>query len=125
MMQLDYDERGDAAFVYLDGPLMPGSVDGTERLDADRFIKIDVDDRILAYEFLNVRRYGVRLDDLEHRDALRALFREAGFVERDWGHPIPTRRLDAPPPKTAAIIERWRRKRDASGRARDEASTPT
>jgi len=89
MMQLDYDERGDAAFVYLDGPLTPGRVDGTEQLDQDRFIRFDAEDRILAYEFLGVRRYGVRLDDLEHRDELRRLFREAGFAERDWGSPRP------------------------------------
>jgi hypothetical protein len=33
----------------------------------------------------------MRLDDLEHREELAALFREAGFEERDWGHPIPTK----------------------------------
>ncbi len=87
-MDLEYDARADAAFVYLHGPLEPGSVDGTERLDQDRNIKFDADDRILAYEFLNVRRHGVRLDDLEHRDELRALFREAGFAERGWSAPL-------------------------------------
>ena len=87
-MELDYDARADAAFVYVNGPLEPGSVDGTERLDRDRNVKIDADDRVLAYEFLNVRRHGVRLDDLEHRDELRALFHEAGFAERDWSAPL-------------------------------------
>ena len=38
-----------------------------------------------------MRRFGVRLDDLEHRAELAALFKEAGFQERDWGHPIPTK----------------------------------
>lgn len=89
MMQLDYDERGDAAFVYLNGPLVPGSVDGTEQLDQDRLIRFGMGDRVLAYEFLRVRRYGVRLDDLEHRDDLRHVFREAGFSERDWSTPLP------------------------------------
>ena len=88
-MQLDYDERGDAAFVYLDGPLVPGRGGGTEQLDEDRLIRFDADDRVIAYEFLRARRYGVRIDDLEHRGELRALFHEAGFVERDWSTPRP------------------------------------
>lgn len=89
MTQLDYDERGDAAFVYLDGPLVPGKIDGTERLDQDRLVRFDADDRVLAYELRRVRRYGVKLDDLEHRDELRALFDAAGFAERDWSTPRP------------------------------------
>ena len=40
--------------------------------------------------FLNARRYSVRLDDLEHRDELARVFREAGFSERNWGSPRPT-----------------------------------
>ena len=60
-------------------------------LDADRLVHYDADDEIVEYEFLNAKRYGVRLDDLEHREELARLFAEAGFVERDWGHPIPTR----------------------------------
>ena len=60
----------------------------TEELDQDRNVRYDADDRVIEYEFLNVCRYGVKLDDLEHRDELRALFREAGFAERDWGTPV-------------------------------------
>ena len=38
-----------------------------------------------------MRRYGVRLDDQEHCKELTRLFREAGFQERDWSHPISTK----------------------------------
>ncbi len=85
MMRLEYDEQVDAAFVDLDGPIEPGAIDATERLDEDRFVKYDAGDRIIRYELLNVRRFGVRLADLEHRDELARLFGEAGFRERDGG----------------------------------------
>ena len=87
-MELRYDERADAAAVDVHGRIVPGTVAFTEELDQDRNVRYDPDDRVLGYRFLNVRRYGVRLDDLEHRDELRALFREAGFSERDWGTPV-------------------------------------
>ena len=90
-MKLRYDPQVDAAAVEVRGPIAPASVDATDRLDADRLVHYDADDEIIEYEFLNVRRYGVRLDDLEHREELASLFAEAGFLERDWGHPIPTR----------------------------------
>ncbi len=88
MTRVEYDEVADAASVEVDGPTPPGRIDGTERLDRDRLIKFDAEDRILVYEFHHVRRLGVKLDDLEHRDELRALFREAGVAERDWGTPL-------------------------------------
>ncbi len=84
-MILKYYERSDIAFVEVAGPILAGGVDFTEELDRDRNVKYDAEDRIVAYEFLNVRRFGVRLDDLEHRDELARLFGEAGFSERDWG----------------------------------------
>jgi len=90
-MRLTYDPQVDAASVDVGGPHGPGTRDALDRLDADRLVHYDADDQIIEYEFLNVRRYGVRLDDLEHREALARLFAESGFVERDWGHPIPTR----------------------------------
>jgi hypothetical protein len=90
-MKLEYDAQVDAAAVLVRGPIAPGGVDATDRLDADRLVHYDADDQIVEYEFLNVKRYGVRLDDLEHREELARLFAEAGFSERDWGHPIPTR----------------------------------
>jgi hypothetical protein len=89
-MKLEYDATVDAASVLVRGPIIPGGDHHKERLDADRFVR-DADGDILEYEFLNVKRYGVRLDDLQHRDELRALFRAAGFSERDWGHAIPTK----------------------------------
>ena len=58
------------------------------RLDADRLVHYDADGTVVKYEFLNARRYGVRLDDLEERDELTRIFQEVGFQERDWGHPI-------------------------------------
>ena len=88
-MNLTYSERGDVAFVEVAGPIPAGGVDFTEEVDRDRNVKYDAEARIIGYEFLNVRRFGVRLDDLEHRDELRRLFREAGFAERDWGTPRP------------------------------------
>jgi hypothetical protein len=90
-MILKYDPQVDAASVLTRGPITPGGDHHKERVDSDRFIRYDVDDEIVEYEFLNVKRYGVRLDDLEHREELARLFAEAGFAERDWSHPIPTR----------------------------------
>ena len=87
-MNLKYDQHVDAAYVEVAGPIPPGGVDANERLDQDRIVDYDASDQIVGYEFLNVRRHGVRLDDLEHRDELRALFREAGFAERDWSAPL-------------------------------------
>jgi uncharacterized protein YuzE len=90
-MKLTYDQQVDAAYVAVRDPIPVGGVDGTERLDADRNVDYDADDRVIGYELLNVRRFGARLDDLEHRAELAALFSEAGFQERDWSHPISTR----------------------------------
>jgi len=90
-MKLTYDPHVDAVHVEVRGPIPDDGVAETERLDADRNVDYDADDRIIGYEFLNARRFGVRLDDLEHCDELAALFREAGFQERDWSHPIPTK----------------------------------
>lgn len=91
-MELRYDPQVDAASVLLGVPIVPGGEHHKEQIDADRLVRFsDTDGSILEYEFLNVRRFGVRLDDLEHREALAALFRDAGFQERDWSHPIPTK----------------------------------
>lgn len=91
-MELRYDPQVDAASVLVGGPIVPGGDHHKEQIDADRYVRhSDIDNSILEYEFLNVRRFGVRLDDLEHREELAALFREAGFRERDWSHPIPTK----------------------------------
>jgi hypothetical protein len=91
-MELRYDPKADAASVLVRGPIEPGGEHHKDRLDEDRFVRYgDSENEILQYEFLNVRRYGVRLNDLVHRVELATLFREAGFQERDWGHPIPAK----------------------------------
>ena len=107
-MELKYDTHADAASVVVSGPVPRGGVAFTKELDQDRNIRYDADDRVIEYEFHHVRRHGVKVDDLEHRDALRALFRAAGFSERDWSTPIPTRRRVEPPRKTAEIVARWK-----------------
>lgn len=90
-MELRYDSQVDAAAVVMGKPIEPGGDHHKEQIDEDRLIRYsDIDGSILEYEFLNVRRFGVRLDDLEHREQLAALFREAGFQERDWSDPIST-----------------------------------
>jgi hypothetical protein len=63
----------------------------SECLDTDWIVRYGADGHALMYSFLNVRRFGVRLDDLEHRAELAALFKEAGFQKRDWSHPISNR----------------------------------
>src|SRR5215212_1588655 len=91
-MQLKYDPQVDAASVHTGRPIVPGGNHHKEQIDEDRLVRYSDDDgSILEYEFLNVRRFGVRLDDLEHRAELAVLFKEAGFQERDWSHPISTR----------------------------------
>jgi uncharacterized protein YuzE len=90
-MRLEYDERADAVYVEVAGPIPDGGVDSTEELDQDRNVNRDGNDRVVGYEFLNARRLGVKLDDLEHRDELARLFRDAGFPERTWGSPRPVK----------------------------------
>lgn len=89
-MQMTYDEKTDVVRVSARPTIAPEDVADSERLDADRFVRYDVTGHPLTYEFLNARRFGVRVDDLKDRAALTALFRKAGFAERDWSHPIPT-----------------------------------
>ena len=89
-MKLTCDEHVDAAYVEVAGPIQPGGVDYTEELDQDRNVDRNANDVILGYEFLNARRYGVRLDDLDHRDELAQVFRDAGFNVRDWSAARPS-----------------------------------
>ena len=90
MMHMTFDEKADVVRVRVRPTIAPEDVADSERLDADRFVRYDANRHPLTYEFLNARRFGIRVDDLEDRAALAALIREAGFVERDWGHPLPT-----------------------------------
>ena len=89
-MHMTYDEKADVARVRVRPTIAPEDVADSERLDADRFVRYDAHGHPLTYEFLNARRFGIRIDGLEDRAALAALFHEAGFVERDWGNPITT-----------------------------------
>ena len=90
-MNLKYYESGDSAIVLTAGEFGPGDTAEVRELDCDRIVRYDDDGRAIEYQFFNVRRHGVRLDDLESADdraALSQLFREAGFQERTWGTPL-------------------------------------
>lgn len=91
MTELKYDEKVDVARISMRPQIGPEDVEDSERLDQDRFVRYDGEGHTLTYEFLNARKFGVRLDDLEHREELAALFTAAGFKQRDWSDPIPTR----------------------------------
>jgi hypothetical protein len=90
-MKLTYYEKGDSAIVLTAGDFGPGETAEVRELDCDRIVRYDDANRAIEYQFFNVRRHGVRLDDLESGDdraALARLFREAGFQERTWGTPV-------------------------------------
>lgn len=87
-MNVRYDQHADAAAVLVHGEIGPGDTADVRQLDVDRIVRYGADDRPIEYQFFHARRLGVRLDDLPHRAELSALFREAGFPERDWSEPI-------------------------------------
>lgn len=87
-MELIYDQQGDSAAVLVHGEIGPDDTADVRELDSDRIVRYNARDRAIEYQFFNVRRYGVKLDDLEHRDELARLFKEAGFQERSWSAPI-------------------------------------
>ena len=90
-MKLTYYERGDSASVLTGGEIGPGDTWDVRELDTDRIVRLDAAGRVIEYQFFNVRRHGVRLDDLEsHEDraSLQTLFREAGIAERGWSMPM-------------------------------------
>jgi len=87
-MKLIFDERGDSAAVLTRGEIGPDDTADVRELDSDRIVRLDASGAVIEYQFFNVRRHGVRLDDLEHREELAALFRDAGIPERDWSEPI-------------------------------------
>jgi len=99
-MKLTYSEYVDAAYAEVTGPIPSGGVDATERLDQDRTVDRDAAGCIVGYEFLNARRHGVRLDDLEHRADLARAFTEAGIRQRTWSAPLAERRRVRPPSPT-------------------------
>jgi hypothetical protein len=90
-MKLKYFEQGDSAIVLTAGEIGPNDTADVRELDVDRIVRYDAGGRAIEYQFFNVRRLGVRLDDLESaadRAEMARLFREAGFRERDWSEPI-------------------------------------
>jgi hypothetical protein len=90
-VELIYDAQGDSAAVLTAGEIGPGDTADVRELDADRIVRYGAAGRAIEYQFFDVRRHGVRLDDLENGDdraALARLFREAGFEERTWGTPV-------------------------------------
>src|SRR5436305_1210718 len=87
-MMLKYDQDGDAAAVLIDGEIGPHDTVDVRELDADRIARYGAGGRVIEYQFFNVRRYGVRLDDLNQHEELASLFRDAGIQERDWSTPI-------------------------------------
>ena len=101
-MRVRYDQRADSVAVLVHGEIGRGDTADVRQLDVDRIVRYGADGRPIEYQFFNARRLGVRLDDLPHRAELSALFREAGFSERDWSEPI-------------RITEVRRRRSDAAG----------
>jgi hypothetical protein len=89
-MKLIYYQESDSARVLTHGDFGPDDTEDVRELDSDRIVRSDADGNAILYEFFHVRRDGVRLDDLDpaDRDGLAAVFREAGFTERDWSRPI-------------------------------------
>ena len=83
-----YDERGDSAAVLTGGEIGPDDTADVRELDADRIVRYDAAGSVIEYQFFNVKRHGVRLDDLEHCADLARLFSEAGIAERTWSQPI-------------------------------------
>jgi hypothetical protein len=109
-MMLRFDEHGDAAAVLTDGEVGPDDTADVRWLDSDRIARYDEDGRVIEYQFFNVRRYGVRIDDLDRRHELASLFRDAGIQERDWSVPIKVvairrRNRDIPAGSLGALIE--------------------
>ena len=72
----------------MQGEIGPDDTADVQQLDSDRIVRYDAAGRPIEYQFFNARRLGVRIDDLEHREDLARVFKEAGFLERDWSHPV-------------------------------------
>ncbi len=90
-MRLIYDPKGDSVAVLVSGEIGPDDTADVRELDCDRIVRYDANDHAIEYQFFNVERHGVRLDDIDdtaHRSELVRVFREAGFRERDWSQPI-------------------------------------
>ena len=88
VMVLRYYEEGDSAAVLVNGEIGPNDTADVRQLDSDRIARYDATGQVIEYQFFNVRRHGVRIDDLMHREQLAVLFHDASIPERDWSIPI-------------------------------------
>ncbi len=72
-MRLEYDPRGDIAYIYVSPATANTIVDHTERVGSDdeykRGIDVGSDGTIVGYEFMNAS-HGLNLEGLPHRDEL-------------------------------------------------------
>jgi hypothetical protein len=88
VMDIRYDEQGDSAAVLIQGEIGPNDTADVQQLDSDRIARYDARGNVIEYQFFNVRRHGVRLNDLTHHAELARLFEAAGIRERDWSQPV-------------------------------------
>ena len=74
-MRLEYDLRGDIAYISVSGADADGVVHRMEPIGAseeyDRGIDYDADDKIVGYELMNAS-LGLNLEGLPHRDDIAA-----------------------------------------------------
>jgi uncharacterized protein YuzE len=74
-MRLEYDPRGDIAYIAVSGAGADGTVHRTERVgtadEYERGIDYDAEGRIVGYEFMNAS-HGLNLEGLPHRDDIAA-----------------------------------------------------
>jgi uncharacterized protein YuzE len=74
-MRLEYDPRGDIAYIAVSGAGADDAVHRTERVgttdEYERGIDYDANGRIVGYEFMNASR-GLNLEGLPHRDDIAA-----------------------------------------------------
>ena len=72
-MRLEYDLRGDIAYIHVSPAAANAIVDHTERVGSDdeyeRGIDVGPDGTIVGYEFMNAS-HGLNLGGLPHRDEL-------------------------------------------------------
>src|SRR6187551_3375219 len=94
VMVMRYDQQGDAAAVLVNGEIGPNDTVDVRQLDSDRIARYDAAGQVIEYQFFTVRRHGVRLEDLEHREQLAVLFHEVSIPERDRSTPVKVVRVD-------------------------------
>ncbi len=81
-MKIEYDRRGDVAYATVGPAIEPGTIAAVERFGEDRRVDYDAEGRVLGYEFLNVRRFGVDVAGLPYADEVAAAFKAAASASR-------------------------------------------